>query len=235
MRPRSVHAIALLTLMPVFAGAACPPKLAGDGIGSIFDASESSVFQCLLPFGDGRLAAVGTSMFAGSARCGECLRVTGPEGSVVVRVVQLCGGCSEDQIELSEPAFASIADPLEAVADISWTRVACPVSEPVSFVFQNANPFYVKLQVREHRYGIESMSLIGANDEYPMSRVVDNFFEINPSEAPVANVAVRITATTGESLVQNVGATGQVGPIPGTAQFEYCTPALFADGFEPST
>ncbi len=58
--------------------------------------------------------------------CGECLAVTGPLGSTLVKVVNLCPSCIESDLDLSYAAMATIADPVLGRVPIQWERVECP-------------------------------------------------------------------------------------------------------------
>jgi hypothetical protein len=215
--------------VPAGAGISCPAPLADTGTATSYDAL-GEVNACSLPVGDGLVAAVGDAQWDGSARCGECLKVTGPEGTVLVRVTDFCPTCAEGELDLSEPAFDAIADPGQGIAPISWERVECPFSGPVAYRFEGSNPFFYKIQVRNHRYGVAAMAYHSGGSFIPMTRTTDNHFQSSTvPNLPVATV--RITATTGESLIDTLGDTGQTGEIPGSAQFAPCD-GVFADGFE---
>jgi expansin (peptidoglycan-binding protein) len=57
--------------------------------------------------------------------CGQCVLVTGPKGSVKVRIVDLCPGCSEGDLDLSKQAFATIASLSAGRIKITWHAVPC--------------------------------------------------------------------------------------------------------------
>ena len=61
-----------------------------------------------------------------SDRCGTCIDVTGPKGSVVVRITDKCPGCGAGGLDLSITAFTKIADKSDGRADVSWHPVDCP-------------------------------------------------------------------------------------------------------------
>ena len=173
--------------------------------------------------------AISSSAWDGSAHCGECLEVEGPEGSVRVRITDVCPSCPFD-LDLSEQAFDAIANLDDGVAQVSWRRVACPVDGPLVFRFQGSNPWYYKIQVREHPHGITSMAFFDGSAYQPMVRTIDNHFEASASD--VGNVQVRVTATTGETLVQHIGPIVNNVDIPGDRQFASCDDVLFRDGFQ---
>jgi len=57
--------------------------------------------------------------------CGQCIAVTGPKGTVKVRIVDLCPGCSMGDVDLSKQAFAAIAALSAGRIDITWNFVPC--------------------------------------------------------------------------------------------------------------
>ena len=65
------------------------------------------------PPADGLYVALSPPEYAKAARCGGYLEVSGPEGSVLVKVIDQCPGCAAGHIDLSETAFARLA-PLSA-------------------------------------------------------------------------------------------------------------------------
>jgi expansin (peptidoglycan-binding protein) len=57
--------------------------------------------------------------------CGQCLLVTGPNGTVKVRVVDVCPGCARGDLDLSAQAFAAIASPDLGRVKVRWYVSAC--------------------------------------------------------------------------------------------------------------
>jgi expansin (peptidoglycan-binding protein) len=57
--------------------------------------------------------------------CGQCVLVTGPKGTVKVRIVDLCPGCSHGSLDLSEQAFTQIAALSAGRVKITWHVVSC--------------------------------------------------------------------------------------------------------------
>ncbi len=74
--------------------------------------------------GDLNVAALNKSQYAKSW-CGQCVLVTGPKGSVKVRIVDLCPGCAHGDLDLSEESFTSIASLSAGRVKITWHVVPC--------------------------------------------------------------------------------------------------------------
>ncbi|KMT03545.1 hypothetical protein BVRB_8g192220 [Beta vulgaris subsp. vulgaris] len=81
------------------------------------------------------IAAASADIFQNRAACGRSYRVTCVSGtnqgvpqpcrggSVTVRVVDLCPGCSANGLDLSQEAFSMIADPNAGRINIEFTPV----------------------------------------------------------------------------------------------------------------
>lgn len=210
----------------------CPEDWSGSGTGTWYTPAANA---CGLDVADGLTAAVSSTVFAGSAHCGECLDVTGPLGHVVVRVIDACFGCASADLDLSATAFSAIANPLDGIVAVSWRRVACPVAGSIAFRFQGSNPYYIKLQASNHRYGVAGMDLLDESTQafVPMTRTFDNHFEILPPNPVASNgpITVRLAATSGEAVSQTLPDITQTGTIAGSVQFADCS-LIFRNGFD---
>ena len=216
---------------------ACVPGPSGSGQATFYN--SPGIGNCTLPYTDSDFgAAVAPALYQGSAMCGRCARVTGPLGTVTVRVVDQCPTCAANDLDLTPAAFAAIGTPANGVEPVSWEIVECPVSGPVAFLFQGSNPFFLKLQVRNHRYGVAGMSIgVGAAMYTPMTRVSDNFFQYTPGSSIPFPISLRLTDVNGAVLNETIAGPGPVNDvvIPGAGQFPFCSALVFADGFETPT
>ncbi|CAI2173360.1 5311_t:CDS:2 [Funneliformis geosporum] len=52
--------------------------------------------------------------------CGKCIKVTGPKGSVKVKLVDKCPICKRGDIDMSSKAFEKIADLDDGRVKITW-------------------------------------------------------------------------------------------------------------------
>lgn len=71
------------------------------------------------------VAALNKSQYS-KAQCGKCALVKGPKGSVTIKIVDLCPGCKNGDLDLSETAFEKVADLSDGRVDITWHFSACP-------------------------------------------------------------------------------------------------------------
>ncbi len=88
---------------------------AADGTGACgFKASPSDL----------NVAAMNKSQY-NKSWCGKCVLVTGPKGTVKVRIVDLCPGCANGDLDLSEQSFMAIASLSAGRVKITWHVVPC--------------------------------------------------------------------------------------------------------------
>jgi expansin (peptidoglycan-binding protein) len=71
------------------------------------------------------VAAINDEQYS-KANCGRCVSVTGPKGTVIVRVIDKCPGCDAGDLDLSETAFTKIADKSAGRVKITWRFTTCP-------------------------------------------------------------------------------------------------------------
>ncbi|KAI9475419.1 MAG: RlpA-like double-psi beta-barrel-protein domain-containing protein-containing protein [Benjaminiella poitrasii] len=58
---------------------------------------------------------------AGSSYCGKSITVKSKSGSVKVKVVDTCPGCSKEDVDLSPSAFEKIAKLSEGRVSVTWS------------------------------------------------------------------------------------------------------------------
>ena len=71
------------------------------------------------------VAAINDEQYS-KANCGRCVSVTGPKGTVVVRIIDKCPGCDAGDLDLSMTAFSKIADKSAGRVKITWRFAPCP-------------------------------------------------------------------------------------------------------------
>lgn len=149
---------------------------------------------------DLRVGAMNHVDYAGSAVCGSCVRIDGPDGSVDVRIVDQCPECPAGDIDLSPEAFALIA-PLEAGrVPISWQTIECPVTGPVVYHFKDgSNPYWTAVQIRNHRHAIARFEVQQEGAWVDVPRLDYNYF-VRDSGMGEGPLSLRITDVLGNVL-----------------------------------
>ncbi len=155
----------------------------------------------LPPPDDLMVVAINAPQYAESGMCGACLKVTGPSGQVVVKVVDRCPECAEGDLDLSDAAFARIAAPIEGRIDITWEEVPCETQATVAYeVKPGSNPWWVGFQIRNHRHRIETLEALDSNNQYQsIPRLGYNYF-VAPQGLGEGPFTLRITDVHGNSL-----------------------------------
>ena len=95
-----------------------------EGEATYYDANGTGA--CGFPASsDFMVAAINDEQYS-KANCGRCVSVTGPNGTVVVRITDKCPGCDFGDIDLSMTAFGKIAKLSAGRIAITWHFVSCP-------------------------------------------------------------------------------------------------------------
>lgn len=171
---------------------------------------------------DLRVAALNHVDYAGSAACGSCVRIEGPDGSVDVRIVDQCPECPAGDIDLSPEAFERIAPLAAGRVPISWQTISCPVQGPVVYHFKDgSNPWWTAVQVRNHRNAIARFEVQQGDAWVEVPRVDYNYF-VQDSGMGEGPLSFRITDVRGSVLEDSGIPLLDDGDAPGAAQFEGC-------------
>lgn len=204
---RAALAIALLAAAPAGALVPCADPVRGTGEATYY-AYPPGGGACSFTGDDDEalVAALGLADYADGAMCGRWLRVTGPRGSVTVRVVDKGPALPPGHIDLNRPAFAAIADPAAGRVAVTWETVAAPSGEGLTIaVGPGSNAWWVALQVRHHRYGIASLEILAARGFVAAPRTDWDHFVVDGGlglPLPIAQpFTVRVTDVNGQQLV----------------------------------
>lgn len=183
---------------------------AADGTGACsFDPSPNDLM----------VAAMDMPEWNGSAPCGECVHVDGPQGSVTVRIVDLCPGCEMGHLDLSMEAFQMIAPLPQGRVPITWQVVPCNVTGNVSYRFkEGSSQWWTAIQVRNHRLPITKLEWQSGGAWVDIPRADYNYFIVQNGVGPSAFM-VRTTAIDGQQLTDMLPAPSSGTVVPGSGQF----------------
>jgi expansin (peptidoglycan-binding protein) len=170
------------------------------------------------------VAALNSTQFAGSAVCGECLKVKGELGEVVVRVVDQCPGCRPNGgIDLSPQAFEKIAPKVKGRVPVTLTLVSCNVTGNVSYRFKDGtSEYWTAIQVQGHKIPIAKLEYQGASGWVDMPRSSYNYFiaQKGVGKQP-SGLKLRLMATDGQTLEDTVPPNfTSTTPVDGAGQFK---------------
>jgi expansin len=181
-----------------------------DGSGNCnFDASPDDL----------NVAALNSNDYALSAMCGACVEVEGPSGKVRARVVDVCPGCTADQLALSKQAFGAMGSSDFLEVNMRWRYVTCPVAGPVRYrIKEGSNPYWAAIQVRNHRLPIQKLEWEKGGEWVPLNREPYNYF-VEPSGMGEGPVRLRVTASDGQLLEDTLPRIFEGLVIDGSSQF----------------
>lgn len=176
------------------------------GEGTFYDGvAGSSAGNCSLPVAEGDYfhCALNNIQYDNSNACGACVTVTGPKGSIVLKVVDRCPECASGDIDMTEEAFSQIADVIDGRVPITWTYTTCESNkdDDIKIVFkEGSSDSWTAIQFRNTTHGIASMEYQDANGNWiSVSRALYNFF-VATSGIP-SPMNLRITSALEEQVV----------------------------------
>ena len=161
--------------------------------------------------------------YAGSRICGECVSVTGPKGTIVIRIVDLCPECPQGNIDLSPQAFSLIGDIPLGHVPITWQQVPCDLNGPILYHFKDgSNQWWTAVQVRNHRYPIYSLEYRTPQGSFKhVGRTEYNYF-VEPAGMGPGPYTFRVTDIYGHVLVDSAVVHTENASVPGRGQFPLC-------------
>ncbi len=205
------------------AGEVCEEPSEHSGEGTYYDADGSG--NCSFdPSADRMIAAINEADYAGSAPCGACAEVEGPDGVITVRIVDRCPGCAPGDLDLSVEAFEMIAAKEEGRVDIAWHFVPCAVEGPLRYRFkEGSSQWWTAVQVRDHRHAIASLeySQDGGESFIPIARETYNYF-VAPEGMGAEPVSLRVTDVYGQVVVDDGVVVGDAVEVSGAANMPAC-------------
>jgi expansin (peptidoglycan-binding protein) len=190
------------------------------GIATYYDATGEGACSFDATPTDLDVAAMNGDQYGDSSVCGECVAIDGPKGKVTVRIVDKCPDCQTGQLDLSQSAFAKIADVSAGRVSITWRVVSCSVSGNVSYHYKDGtNEDWTAIQVRNHRLPIAKLEIGGASGVTAVKREDYNYFVDSKGAGP-GPVKVRITSIDGQTIEDTLPAAASDIDAPGASQFK---------------
>ena len=149
---------------------------------------------------DFMVAAINARQFANSTACGLCADVSGPKGTVRVRIVDLCPGCGEGDLDLSMTAFGKIAERSAGRVPISWVPVPCETEGPPSVrIKESSSRHWLAVQARNSPLPVERIEVQDGDGWRPLKQQRYNYHvDKEPGPGPFT---FRLTTVDGEQQV----------------------------------
>ncbi len=165
------------------------------------------------------VAAVNHAQYDNAALCGAYAAVTGPKGSVTVRIVDQCPECPYGDLDLSPEAFAKIADLYLGRVPITWQLVSPILDGPIVYHFKDdSHQWWASVQIRNHRNPIMRFEYLNSNSVFQeVTRASYNQYEMNG--IGLGPFTFRVTDIFGNTIVDNGIFLSPGGDVASQSQF----------------
>jgi expansin (peptidoglycan-binding protein) len=233
-----VAGTATVALVAQASGAACAAAAATSGQATYYAADgggNCSFDQVSNPL----VVALGNAEYAAGAACGGYLDVTGPKGTVRVKVTDRCPECAAGHLDLSKQAFAKIGDPVAGVIKVTYSKVTSPpVPGPMTVrVKEGSSRYWLALRLDNTGNPLSGVELQSGGGWKALSHTDYNYW-IAQSGAGTGPFTIRTTDTAGRRTTLS-GVTLSVGTVqrPGATAASAApkTPAASRSGVAAST
>ncbi len=201
----------------------CNGEATSSGEATYYDFADGSGACSFDPTpNDLMVGAMNAPDYGNSEPCGACARIVGPNGTITVRVVDLCPECPKGNIDLSPSAFEKIAPLAQGRVPITWQYVPCSVTGSVIYHFKDgSNQWWTAVQLRNHRHAIAKFEYQKAGAFVEVPRVDYNFF-VAPSGMGPGPYTFRVTDVHGATIADSGIQLGDDVDRAGTQQFPAC-------------
>jgi expansin len=153
-------------------GSACaaPPSTSVHSGKATFYDLDGGVGNCSFPSApaDDLFVALGPSEYSKAAACGTYLDVTGPKGTVRVKVIDSCPECDAGHLDLSRTAFKKIGAESAGVIPITYRTVVNPaVPGPLSVRLQEGvSQYWWSALIDNHGNQLASVKVAGPSGTF---------------------------------------------------------------------
>lgn len=150
---------------------------------------------------NGLFVALGPSQYSGAAACGSYLDVTGPKGTVRVKVTDQCPECEPGHLDLSRTAFKKIADEVQGIVPIKYKAVVNPATPaPLSVrIKEGASQYWFAALIDNHGNPLTSVSVKGPNGNARPAKLYNYNYWIIDGGAGPGPYSLTITDVYGRS------------------------------------
>jgi len=173
------------------------------------------------PPADGLYAALSPPEYGSAAACGGYLQVSGPDGSVRVKVIDQCPECAAGHIDLSEAAFAKLAPLSAGLVNVTYTSLSDPpLPGPVAIeVKQGSSQYWLALLADNTGNPLASVQVETSSGWLSLERATYNYWIAQSGSGP-GPFTVRLTDTQGHQATVS-GITLSPGVVQPTKTWMY--------------
>ncbi|MER5916297.1 expansin EXLX1 family cellulose-binding protein [Streptomyces sp. NPDC001982] len=181
------------------------PRTTYQGVATVYEAGNGDGACLFGPSDDLMIAAMNTTDYESSKACGAYVLVRAANGaSVTVRITNECPlPCAPGQLDLSEQAFAELADPKLGRISITWSLLSPSTSDTISIRYKTgSSPYWCGIQAIGHRNPVARLEVCTTTNGWrQLPRTDYNYFL--SADGSGCGDAIRITDIYGERLTVN--------------------------------
>jgi expansin (peptidoglycan-binding protein) len=177
------------------------PAVRYQGVATAYDAGDGNGACLFGPSGDLMIAAMNHTDYESAKACGAYVLVRAANGaSITVRIVNECPlPCAPGQLDLSQQAFAKLADLSVGRLPITWTLLSPAATGAISIRYKTgSNPYWCGVQVIGHRNPLATLEVRTAKGWRRLPRTDYNYFL--STDGSGCGKAIRATDIYGEQL-----------------------------------
>ncbi|MFJ6755381.1 expansin EXLX1 family cellulose-binding protein [Streptomyces sp. NPDC091273] len=171
------------------------------GVATAYAAGDGNGACLFGPSNDLMIAAMNTADYESSRACGAYVRVRAANGaSITVRITNECPlPCAPGQLDLSEQAFAKLADLKVGRIPITWSLLSSHTPSTISIRYKTgSSPHWCGIQVIDHRNPVARLEVRTTKGWRSLPRTDYNYFL--SADGSGCGGAMRITDIYGEQL-----------------------------------
>jgi expansin (peptidoglycan-binding protein) len=186
-------------------GSACaaPPGTAKHkGKATFYDLAGTQGNCSTKPPADDLYVALGRTEYSGATACGGYLDVTGPRGTVRVKVFDSCPECPVGHLDLSRTAFKKIGKEIDGIIPITYRAVRnAPAPGPLSVTFvEGTSQYYWAINIDNHANPIRSVAAKGPGGAFRTAHLEDYNVWIIDGQVGKGPFQVRMTDIYGKTI-----------------------------------
>ncbi|MFE0257946.1 expansin EXLX1 family cellulose-binding protein [Streptomyces sp. NPDC059010] len=171
------------------------------GVATAYEAADGDGACLFGPSPDLMIAAMNTTDYETSRACGAHVLVRAANGkSITVRITNECPSpCAPGQLDLSQQAFAKLADLKVGRIPITWQLLSPSTSETMSLRYKTgSNPYWCAIQAIGHRNPVARLEVRTGGGWRQLPRTEYNYFV--SADGSGCGGSIRVTDIFGERL-----------------------------------
>lgn len=156
--------------------------------------------------------------------CGACIRIDGPKGHTIAKVVDRCKFCKGNEIVMTEAPYAEIsnADPWDW-SKVTWSLVSCPVEGPLRYHYKfGSSPYWTAVQVRNARHPIKKLEFSFNGSDYTEPEFEDWNYYVEMVGMGKGPFTFRVTDMFDQTVVDKDVQFEPDSEFAGQSQFPIC-------------